>query len=316
MVSTFTTARNLEKPAAGDQIGTWGTASINPDLDVIDAGMGQSVAISGAAGNVVLSAAQFRVAAITFNSTLVGSISITFPTSFTGPYSIFNTCTGSSAFIITLQTTTATGEDICAPPGQMVDIWNDGSNLRYRNLPMVGTVVPTMYSSMPAWVDGCSVKPYLNSDGSTFASSVYPALAVILGSTTLPDYRGRYRAALNQGTGRITSSQTGVDGNTRGASGGTVVLSSQNIPPVPITDPGHGHPARFDTQLNGNSDASGGLMLNSDANSNQPAFNGTPDATLGHQIGGNTTGITAGSTSPTGFVPPTAIAGITMIRAG
>ena len=69
MVSTFTTARNLEKPAAGDQVGTWGTASINPDLDVIDAGMGQTATISGAAGNVVLASGQFRCAAITFSLT-------------------------------------------------------------------------------------------------------------------------------------------------------------------------------------------------------------------------------------------------------
>src|ERR1700704_6233791 len=128
MVSTFTTARNLEKPAAGDQVGPGGTASINPDLDVIDAGMGQTATISGAAGNVVLASGQFRCAQITFNSTLVGSISATFPTSFTGPYTIYNACSGSSTFIITMGTTVFGGEVICAPPGELIDVFNDGTN--------------------------------------------------------------------------------------------------------------------------------------------------------------------------------------------
>jgi len=39
MASTFTTARNLEKPAAGDQVGTWGTATVNPNMNVIDLGL-------------------------------------------------------------------------------------------------------------------------------------------------------------------------------------------------------------------------------------------------------------------------------------
>lgn len=323
MVSTFTTARNLEKPAAGDQVGTWGTASINPDLDVIDAGMGQTVAVSGAAGNVVLSAAQFRVAAITFNSTLVGSISITFPTSFTGPYTIYNACSGSSAFIITMGTTATGGQVICAPPGELVDVFNDGANLRYRNLGRVGAFWDYTGSSVPNWVSGCTVPPYLNADGTTFSSATYPFLAVVLGGNTLPDSRGRVRAVLNQGTGRLTSS-AGPDGNTNLASGGTAtVLSSIHVPPatVSITDPGHLH-----------------LLIAAVTLSGFPTLNSTNQVIQGAGAGGQgqyglsgdntaatigrsataTTGIsiTVGSSNATAFtnVQPTVVAGITMIR--
>lgn len=306
MVSTFTTARNLEKPAAGDQIGTWGTASINPDLDVIDAGMGQTATISGAAGNVVLASAQFRCSQIVINSTLVGSISITFPSTFTGPYTVYNACTGSSAFIITMTTTAAGGEVIAAPPGELIDVFNDGTNLRYRNLERVGTIIPTMYSSLPAWIDACTKKPYFNCDGSVFSSATYPVLAVVLAGNTLPDARGSYLATLNQGTARITtgSSTGGVDGDTRGARGGTqtTTLSSQNIPPVPIVDPGHLHRMTAANNLTG-----GGAANCAQSNFSPLSFMDSCAAF---------TGITAGNASPTNFpnLPPTTVTGITMIR--
>jgi len=301
MVSTFTTARGLEKPAAGDQVGTWGTATVNPNMDLIDAGMGQLATVSGAAGNVVLASGQYRCAAITFNSTLVGSISVTFPTSFTGPYTIYNACTGSSAFIITLQTTVAGGESIACKPGEPFDIFNDGSNIRYRNLGHVGSYWDYAGSSVPNWVAGCSKPPYLNCDGTTFSSATYPQLAVVMAGNTLPDFRGRTRAYLNQGTGRLTSS-AGVDGNTNYAAGGSqTILSSAHIPPVPITDPGHSHTyTRYSA-------------LQVQSGTNTPCWTGESTQTTSS----NTTGITAGSSNSTTFtnIQPTAIGGITMIRA-
>lgn len=310
MVSTFTTARNLEKPAAGDQVGTWGTASINPDLDVIDAGMGQTTTISAAGGSVVLSGTQFRCAEIVINSTLLASITLTFPTSFTGPYTIFHNATGSSAFIITLTTTAASAQAICAPPGELVDVFNDGTSLRYKNLGRIGSILDTMLSSMPNWVDGCAVKPYLNCDGSAVSSATHPVL-VSQGITILPDLRGRYRATLNQGTGRITSGSStgGVDGDTRSASGGsqTTTLSSQNMPPVLITDPGHTHPVTI-TPLVQNENVDG---------TDIPGGTGASLGSHTYTSCSATTGITAGNSSPTNFsnLPPTAMGGITMIRA-
>lgn len=320
MVSTFTTARNLEKPAAGDQIGTWGTASINPDLDVIDAGMGQRTTIDGSAGSVVLSAAQFRCAQITINSTLLASITLTFPTSFTGPYTMYHAAAGSSTFTITLTTTAAGGEAICCKPGELFDIFNNGTNIRFRNLGHVGTRWSYIGSSVPNWVSGCTVPPYLNEDGTTFSSATYPQLAALIG-TTLPDSRGRANATLNQGTGRLTSSQAGVDGNTNFAAGGTqtTTLSSVNIPnyALPVTESAHGHPT-FMSQSGNADDPTGGLRVDSQNTSLQPAFTGTANATIGQQIGGNTTGLTVNSGgSGTAFsnAQPTVIVGLTLVRA-
>jgi hypothetical protein len=309
MVSTYTTALDLEKPARGDQVGTWDTP-VNGNMDVIDAAFGQTATISGAAGSVVLAAAQFRADQITFNSTLLASITITFPTSFTKPYMVQNQCTGSSAFTITLTTTAAGGQAIVCPPWEIFDCVNDGTNLKFRNFGRVGTYWDYAGSSVPSWVSGCTVPPYLNCDGTTFASSIYPALALILGSTTLPDSKGRFRATLNQGTARITSgtSTGGVDGNTAYASGGsqTTTLSSQNMPPIPITDPGHTHTLNNGTLVYRQT---GALSLQGGGSA---AVN-----TNTLTIASAATGISAGSTSPTNFsaLPPVYIGGITLIRA-
>ncbi len=321
MASTFTTARNLEKPGSGDFVGTW-DAPVNANYDVVDAGMGQTATISGAAGSVVLSAAQFRSAQITFNSTLLASITVTFPTSFTGPYVAYNACTGSSAFTITLATTAVGGQAIAVKPGEPCDVWNDGTNLRYRNLGHIGSYWDYAGSSVPNWVSGCTIPPYVACDGTAISSVTHPLLYNIVGATT-PDLRGRSRAYLNQGTGRLTSSQGGVDGNTNFASGGAQVttLSSQHIPPVPVTvnETAHGHPVRTDISGSDNTNTFGGFALESANTTTFGAYTGAPSNTAGEQIGGNTTGITvtAGSTSPTAFslLPPIAVGGITMIRA-
>lgn len=323
MVSTFTNSRSLENPAAGDQVGTWGTASINPNMVVLDSAIGGVTTINVSAGSYNFGAGDARNAMITLSSTLVGSITVTFLSSLYGQYIINNRATGSSAFIITMGTTAAGGEAICAPPGELVDIFNDGTNLRFRNLERVGTLVPTMYSSMPAWIDGCTRKPYLNCDGTTF-SSAYAALQAVLGSTTLPDYRGRYTAALNQGTARIQSSVAGVDGDTRGASGGITRLTNSHLP-----DFSHNH--SLTTAVSTDGFAYTDILRTSSEPHATWALNGESatgfDNTSSGLFAPNEARIfqsrqmavalsTQGSTSPTGFVPPTAISGITMIRAG
>jgi hypothetical protein len=299
-MSTFTTTHNLEQPARGADVGTWDTP-VNSNMNVIDAALGAITTIGLNNSNIVLSAGQFQSKELIFNSTLTGSVAITFPTTFTGPYTIQNLCTGSSAFTITL-TTTATGQVICCPPAELFDCWNDGTNIKFRNFDRIGSYMDYAGSSVPGWVSGCTIPPYLNCDGTTFSSAAYPALTLIVGGTTLPDLRGRGRIYLNQGTGRITSSQGGVDGNTLFASGGVqaTTLSSQNIPPIPVIDPGHLHGVA----------AQGG----------SPTFNGFTPASGSNQNATFSafTGITAGSTSPTAFpiMQPAAVGGLTMIRAG
>src|SRR5882724_7435426 len=220
MVSTFTPNIQLEEPARGDQVGVWDTP-VNNNETLTDLVVGGITTISLNNSPVVLAAAQFQSKGITFNSTLTGSVAITFPTSFKKSYEIQNLCSGSSAFVITLGTTAAGGQVIGCPPGEWIECVNDGTNIKFKNFGRIGSYVDYCGSSNPAWNTACTVPPLLNCDGTAFSSATYPTLATILGGTTLPDSRGRFRATLNQTTGRITSSQGGVDGNTLLSSGGS-----------------------------------------------------------------------------------------------
>src|SRR5260221_263411 len=141
MASTFTPNIQWEEPARGDDVGTWDTP-VNNNGTLIDLVTGAIATISLNNSNVVLSAAQFRSKQITFNSTLTGSVFILFPSSFTKSYEIQNLCTGSSAFTVGLTAPTSqSGFFVSCPPGEIVDIVNDGVNIKFKNLGRIGSLM-------------------------------------------------------------------------------------------------------------------------------------------------------------------------------
>lgn len=130
------------------------------------------------------------------------------------------------------------------------------------------------------------------------------------GSTTfnLPDRRGRVVAGRDNMGGtsanRLTDQTNGVDGDKLSDVGGveTNTIAQANLPNVSfaisgitLNDPGHGHPFRLDTGGADNGEFLGGFVISDAFDANFPAFNGTPTATQGQQIGGNTTGISISS---------------------
>ena len=303
MVSTFTPNIQLEEPARGDDVGTWDTPT-NANMTLVDLVVGGIVTIGLNNSNVVLSAGQLRSKLITFNSTLTGSVTVTFPTSFIKSYEIQNLCTGSSAFTITLETTATGGQVICCPYGEIVDVVNDGANLKFKGLGRVGSYWDYAGSSVPNWVSGCTVQPYLNCDGTTFSSATFPALAMVLGSTTLPNSQGKYRLTLNQsastpvssGTnGLFTASSVGVVGGAQ-----ATTLSSQHLPK--LVDPSHTHTYGQPNVAAFANTGSGGDTFNT--------FNTV-------NTGAATTGITYGSSTQivVPSLPPTYVGGLTLIRA-
>lgn len=316
MVSTFTPNINLEEPARGDYVGTWDTP-VNANETLTDLVVGGATTIALNNSPVILASAQFQCKTITFNSTLTGNVAITFPTSFKKSYEVYHTCTGSSAFVITLGTTAAGGQVICASPGEIIDVLNDGTNLRFKSLGRVGSYWDYAGSSVPAWVSGCTIPPYLNCDGTTFAAATFPQLAVILGSTTLPDSKGRVRATLNQGTTRLLSSNGGVDGNTNLSGGGSdgITLSASQIPTI------------FSGGTSSGINGGGGLRIpvatSGEADlSFSPGGSGThvPIAT-GWTFSSSLSGGAAVTSTNTGGgshfnVQPTYVAGLTLIRTG
>lgn len=311
MVSTYTPNIQLEEPARGDYVGTWDTP-VNSNMTLIDLVSAGLTTINAAAGSVVLAAAQFQCETIVINSTLLASITLTFPTSFTKQYTIYHNATGSSAFTITLGTTSASGNVLCAIPGEYIDVINLGSaGIVYKNLGRVGSYVDIATSSMPNWVTGCTLPPYLACTGATFSSASYPQLATILGSTTLPDMRGRTRIALDAGAGRVSSASAGFSPDTVAAGGGaqSVTLATSQIPAHThantLTDPGHSHFGQFSFNGSGGGAAitivAGGFGLTQSVQT----------STTGISI----TNASAGGGGAHSVMQPTLAAGITMIRA-
>src|SRR5258708_14643404 len=133
MASTFTPNIQLEEQARGDDVGVWDN-TVNQNMLLLDMVCGAIAAIPLNNTNIILSIPQFRSKALTFNSTLTGSMTITFPTSFTKSYEIQNLCTGSSAFTITLATTATGGQVIACPPRRTIDCFNDRANIKFQNL--------------------------------------------------------------------------------------------------------------------------------------------------------------------------------------
>jgi len=298
MVSTFTPNVQFEEPARGDQNNAWATP-VNAIMTTLDLSWGGITSITASSSSRVLSTAQFQNKTLSFSSTLTANITITFPTSFIKSYEIQNLCTGTSAFTITLATTAAGGQVICAPPGETIGVINNGSNMSYLALHHLGDYWDHAGSSVPNWVSGCTVPPYINCDGTAFSSATYPQLAIMLGTTTLPDSRGRGRWTLSQGVGRISTAGSGVDGNTKYAAGGNESMQSHNHG---ISDPGHTHSHNLNQNNNGASP-------NTTGNVAVP----TAAATINSAVTGisiNNTGTGASQN-----MSPAYIGGVTMIRA-
>lgn len=234
MASTFTPNVQFEEPARGDQVGTWDTP-VNSNQTLADLIVGGITTIALNNSPVVLAAAQFQCKTITFNSTLTGSVTISFPSSFKKSYEIQHLCTGSSAFVINLAVTGSSataGQTVAVPPGVICEVLNDGNNIKFKNFGIIGEYMDIAATTVPNWIGNCTVPPYLDCNGAVFSAVTYPQLAIILAGTTLPDARGRAPYYLNEATGRLTSAGAGIDGNTIRAAGGTngLNLNASHIP--------------------------------------------------------------------------------------
>jgi hypothetical protein len=302
MTASFTPNIQLTEPARGDDVGTWDTP-VNGNTTILDLILGGIATISLNNSNVVLSAAQFQSRNITFNSTLTGSVTVTFPTSFTKNYEIQHACTGSSAFTITLATT-AGGQVISIPPGEIIDCFNDGTNIKFKNLGRIGEYWDYAGSSVPNWVSGCTVNPYINCAGIGFSSAVYPQLTTILGGTTTPDMRGRARFAIDQGSGRLTQ----VIAGSLFSAGGDQNFQ-QHSHSINVSDPGHQH-GMSPQYLNFN----GGTELGEVSGGSGSTFfeePGTQFAQTGIAVSANANGSGGGQN-----LPPMMCSGLILIRAG
>jgi hypothetical protein len=293
-------------PLNGADVGTWDVPA-NANFNALDSALGAVTNVGLTNVNVVLSPAQYACLYVNFTGTLTGNVSIQFPT-FQRIWIVRNGCVANTTFSVNTVVNVA-GRSPCLPPNETVMIVSDGTNLDILGLGRVGTYWDLGATTVPIWVTNSSPAPYLNCDGTSFSSATFPALRDYLGSNVLPDGRGRFRASLNQATGRLTgnSSTFGLDGNTLAASGGIDLISTQNLPSynLTVTDPGHIHVVPFMNQV-----ISGNLVGATD-------LTWSPSGAAFVNTNSNFTGITVNSGGAGSRVaPPSYVGGLTLIRAG
>ncbi len=224
-----TTNRSLNVAVTGSDVGVWGSNDLNPNFAALDTMLGGVSAVALSSSNVTLSSTQYANGTIRLSGVLAANVLVLFP-NVQGWWTVENLCTGNFTASARL---VAGGNQIGTPPGEAWDVLADGTNMKYRNLPHpIGCYWDDCGTAVPAWVTACTVPPYLLCDGSAFSAVTYPYLNTKLGGTTLPDLRGRARFNLNGGTGRITTANSGIDGDTRLSAGGSpnVSISQGNLP--------------------------------------------------------------------------------------
>jgi len=262
MVNPVTVNLGIIVPLTGADVDTWGEDDVNPNMVAIDGLIGGvqtigvtnvPVTLTAPAGFVATPSpgpTQSQNRVLRFTGVLSANVRITLP--LPGSYLIDNRTTGN--FVLSFQGVTAT-EVVGIEQGAIVEIYNDGANVRFVNLGRVGSMeFWGGIIAMPAWVLACTVPPYLLCDGTVSNFSAFPYLAARYlgqfggnGITTFatPDMRGRVPLAYD-GTGtRITTAGCGLNGQTMGATVDTqsITLNATQLPAsIPYTDPGHNHP--------------------------------------------------------------------------
>ena len=315
-------------PNTGDLVGTWGSAALNPDFVAIDGFFGGVQTVVASASPIVLTSpsgftptpsggpTQSQNGVLRFTGTLTAGVQVTLP--LPGYIIIENLTTGN--FVLSFRAI-GSGEVIGIGQGRVQHVYNDGTNVRFVNLPDVGTYVDIAASAVPAWITACTKPPFLNCDGSTFNATTYPYLNALLGGNTLPDSRGNVRATLNQGTGRLTNV---INGSTFLALGGTdtVTLTPAQLPTGIISSVTQGITvvvpsgqvvgSEGNAVFNGVFQAAAGSSGTYVAGTNSGGWN-----SVGAFAGNNTITVTSNNTSGNAHsnVQPTYVGGLTLIRA-
>lgn len=286
-------------------MGTW-DVPLNGNFSSLDTITGGVTSIATTGGSTTLNAAQLACGTISISGALVAFANIVWP-SVQGWWTVENLTTGN--FPVFLQSGGIT-QQICAPPGEIVDIQVNGSVVKYRNLGRVGSYLDYAGTTVPDWVGNCTISPYLNCDGSTFSAVTYPRLNTILGGNTLPDLRGRARFYVNGGTNRITTAVSGINGD--------VVLSAGGDQNMQVHS--HGTTVGNNSVDHTHGFTNYGTVASTFVSGGPPftSISGTAATNTGGQSVPHTHSVTI-SNSGSGNsqnMPPATIGGITMIRAG
>lgn len=341
MVGPFTPNAGFIVPNTGDLVDTWGEDATNPDYVAIDGMFCGVQTITLGSSPVTLTAesgftatpgagpTQSQNRVLRFSGTLTANVTVTLP--IPASYLCENLCTGN--FTVTLRGATAT-EVVCLPPGEIVEVYNDGANVRFVGLGRMGEMEHWAgISAMPAWVTGCTKRPYLLCDDTVYNIADYPFLGARFlaqfggnGLTTFanPDMRGRVPLAYDGSANRITTAGSGIDGDTIGAVGGaeTVTLTAGNIPSITSTNSAQSitvNPSGSSSNYVAGAANSAGWTLSSAQGGGSVLVAATPNTTIlniNSFSGNNSISVsyTNGSQTAVNKVQPSIVTGIWVVK--
>jgi hypothetical protein len=136
MPSTFTTNKNIEKPAYNSFVDDWNTP-VNADWDIIDKAFGGTQTVSLSSSNVTLTQTQCQNVCIKLTGTLSANVTVNFPSGVSGFYIVDNSTTG--AYTVTLSSAGAGPYSVTAVQSANTFVWSDGVSVFLAdNSPVTG----------------------------------------------------------------------------------------------------------------------------------------------------------------------------------
>jgi len=145
MVNPTTVNVGLIVPLTGADVDLWGENDLNPDFVAVDGLIGGVQTISATNVPITLTSpagfvptpgagpTQSQNRVLRFTGVLSADVVVTLP--IPGAYIIENLTTGN--FVLSFRGITAT-EVVGTPPGERVEVYNDGANVRFVNLARMG----------------------------------------------------------------------------------------------------------------------------------------------------------------------------------
>ena len=208
MPSSFTTNKNIEKPAYNSFVDDWNTP-VNADWDIIDKAFGGTHTVSLTNANVILTQDQCQNVHILLTGVLTGNVIISFPSGVSGFYIVDNVTTG--AYTVTLDSDGGGPLSVTAVQDANTFIFSDGTDVYLAdNSPVTG--------GTGIVVTGASIAlqtPVTAANGGTGATS-YAAGELLIGNTggglTKATLTAGSNVTITNGNGAITIAANGGGG--------------------------------------------------------------------------------------------------------
>ena len=220
MTSTFTTNKGLELPGYNDYVDSW-NVPVNADFTLVDTAFGGSTLlnVTSVAGDVTLTATQYRPPQLIISGTLTANVRFLIPAGVGGQWTVTNSATG--AFAITIASA-AGGSNVTLPSGTTM-VSCDGSISGMR-LSITSTSVQRV-DTFSAGTTGLT--PAVASVGNIQLGGTLNIANGGTGTTTAPT-SGQLLIGKNDGTYNVAnlSAGSGITINNDPAGGITILASS------------------------------------------------------------------------------------------